>query len=311
MKDKKETIKYLQGIFFIVSAALCWSCGGVFLKSVKTDVMVTASIRCWIGFFAMMLLTHSKPLLYVKEKDEQKGNFYINRRETFYLWMGALSYATTSLLFVFSNRLTTAANAILLEYTNPLWIIIFSPYLLGEKTKKSDYITITGVIFGMLLFFADELIAGLKYMNKTAMLGNFIAVLSGISMAFSTMFLRKQKSASNSIKSYMNSQLLVALAGTPFIFIHGLPDRHSFIFLIFTGVIVGALPGIFYPIGLKKIAALTASLIAMLEPLMSPVWVMIFTGETPSLLCVVGGLIILIFVVFRLVYKYTEKTSEK
>ncbi|MCR5605378.1 MAG: DMT family transporter [Treponema sp.] len=303
MKYSNETVKYIQGIFFIVLAALCWSCGGVFLKSVKTDVMVTASIRCWIGFFAMMLLTRSKPLLYVKEKYEEKENYYINRRETLYLWLGSLSYAATSLLFVFSNRLTTAANAILLEYTNPLWIIVFSPYLLGEKTNKSDYITIIGVIFGMILFFADELIAGFKYMNKTAMLGNFIAVLSGISMAFSTMFLRKQRTASNSIKSYMNSQLLVALVGTPFIFIHGLPDKHSFIFLILTGVIVGALPGIFYPLGLKKIAALTASLIAMLEPLMSPVWVMIFTGETPSLLCITGGFIILIFVVFRLIYK--------
>ena len=97
------------------------------------------------------------------------------------------------ILYVIGNRLTTAANAILLQYSDLIWIILIGPSLLGEHNKKSDYLTVLGVFIGMCFFFADELKSGFENMNIIVIIGDCCSILSGVTMSLTTMLLRKQK----------------------------------------------------------------------------------------------------------------------
>lgn len=281
------------GIFYIVLTALCWSSGGVFLKFVNAGIGTISAVRYITGLIGIILLNRAFPVFSIKNSDGT-----INKTATIYLWLGGICYAVCSFLYVCANRYTTAANAILLQYTNPVWIIIFGPALLKEKTTKIDLITIAGVIAGMTFFFASELINGLKNINRDIILGDFFAILSGFFLAFYTMIMRKQHDG-KSVESSMLSQIIGLAFTFPFLFLCSIPDGKSCLFLVLCGLINGSLALFFYPLGLKRVTALSASLISMLEPLMNPVWVYIFAGERPGFLCIFGGLTILCFVVLR------------
>lgn len=290
-----------MGIFYIILAALCWSSGGVLLKFSNTNIAVTSAYRYLFGLISLIIICRSKPVFVIKDE-----NKIINKKDSLLLWASAFCYAVCSFLYVCANKYTTAANAIFLQYTNPLWIIIFGPKLLGEKNSKIDYISIAGVLVGMIIFFANELTSGLEKINKRIILGDLFAILSGFCLAFYTMFTRMQKN-SKAVNSSILSQILGLIFTLPFLFVNGIPDGKSVFFLFLCGLINGALALFFYPLGLKKISALSASLLSMIEPITNPIWVLIFTGEMPSPLCILGGLIILSFVVFRIVFQ--KKTN--
>lgn len=297
-KGKKpgNSVNSSCGTFLVFLAALFWSCGGLFVRNINCPSLALCSLRGLIGFFTMIVFGHKFPVFFIKNPDNS-----LNKSETVYLWLGGLCYFATSTLYIFANKMTTAANAILLQYTNPIWIILFGPVFLGEKNTKIDYLTVAGVFVGMLMFFADEFAGGLGNLNKTVMIGNLLAVLSGVTMGFTTIFLRKQKSG-KSVESYMISQLLGFVIFLPAVFSNGLPDGRSCVFIVLLGIVVGGLPGIFYATGLRTVSALTASLVAMTEPLMNPIWVFIFMGEIPGKFCIAGGIVIVGFVVFRIMF---------
>lgn len=149
---------------------------------------------------------------------------------------------------------------------------MIGPSLLGEHNKKSDYLTVLGVFVGMCFFFADELKSGFENMNIKVIIGDCCSILSGVTMSLTNM---------------------------PFIIKNGMPDTRSLIFMILAGIINCSLPAIFYSMGLKTVSALSAMLISLLEPLMNPIWVLIFYGEIPSILCIIGGVMIIFFVIIR------------
>lgn len=283
----------ISGSIYIILTALCWSFGGLFLKFVTGNVIAVAGIRSLSGLIALMLITRRLPCFRVKNDDGTTS------KDSKYLWLCAFCSAATMILYVIANRLTTAANAILLQYSDLIWIILIGPFLLGEHNKKSDYLTVLGVFVGMCFFFADELRAGFENMNIKVIIGDCCSILSGVTMSLTTMLLRKQKNGGKGVDSYMLSMLFVSLITLPFIIKNGLPDSRSLIFMILAGVINCSLPAIFYPMGLKTVSALSAMLISLLEPLMNPIWVLIFYGEIPSILCIIGGVMIISFVIIR------------
>lgn len=285
--------KTSKGCLFVIAAALCWSCGGVFLKFIDADIWTISALRYLTGFLGIILLTRSLPVFFIKTPDGK-----VCKKDTAFLWLGAVLFVFCSFLYVVANKMTTAANAIFLQYTNPVWIIIFGPFLLKEKNSVIDYITIAGVFAGMFLFFANELKAGTQNINFVSMTGNIMAIISGFFMAFYTMFMRKQKNGS-SIYSSMLSQLIGAIIFLPFLFTVKNLSGSSILFTTLTGLINGSMAIFFYPIGLKYIPALTASFISIIEPLTNPLWVFIFAGEKPSILSIIGGAIILIFITIR------------
>lgn len=283
-----------NGIIMIALAALCWSCGGIFLKMVNAGIGVISFWRYLAGLIALILLNRSFPVFLIKNENKS-----INKKDTFLLWIGGISFSICAFLYVCANRYTTAANAILLQYSNPIWIIIFGPFLLKEKNRVIDFITIGGVLFGMVLFFASEL-KNINSINKTMMFGNLCAIVSGFFLALYTMIMRLQKSG-NTVESSMLSQVIGVVVCFPFILQTSSTSFKSMVFIILAGFVNGALALFFYSRGMKKTPALTASLICMLEPITNPIWVFLFSGEKPSFICITGGIVILGFVITRII----------
>ena len=307
-------MKKPEGTFALVICALGWSLGGVFLKYVNINSFAIAGLRSLFAFIVIAAMSRTLPAFFVKDQSTGK----IDKPQTIALWLSALSYAGTMITYVFGNKLTYAANVIFLEYTSPVWVILLSSILLGEKNRKIDYITFGGIVIGMLLFFADGLFE--KHNGEfadTAMLGNLFGILSGICYAGTTLFQRKQQMLAaerirqtpqaaetkhdTSRDAFMLAQLITAAFGLPFVFLSdgGMPDSRSLIFLLLLGLLQMGIPNIMYAIGIKKVTALSASLITMIEPLMNPVWVFLFVQEIPSPRCIAGGVIILGFILLR------------
>ena len=203
---------------------------------------------------------------------------------------GGIAYAVTVTLFVIATKLTTAANAILLQYTAPLYVAFLGAWVLQERPQWFDWVTIGAVIGGMALFFLDHLTFG-------GQLGNGCAIVSGISFAFFVLFMRKQKNESP-FETVILGNLFTGLIGLPFMF-GSMPDARSWMGLIFLGVIQLGLTYILYSEAIRHVTALEATLIPGLEPILNPIWVFLILAERPGKWALIGGFIVLISVTFR------------
>lgn len=273
-------MKKLDGVPALILCALLWSTGGILIKLVDWNPFAIAATRSLVAGIFISLAMRRLPFFVVRAKEG-----FVDKKATLNLWLAGICYALTMIFYVLGNKMTTAANTILLEYTSPIYIIMFGPAILGEKNKISDYISVLVVMCGMVLFFSEGLESG-------NMAGNVIAVLSGVAFGFCTIFMRKQ-TADRSINSFVLAHLITFVSCIPFAFIYGAPDGKSCLGLLLMGIFQTGLPSVLYSVGLKKVRALTATFVSMIEPLMNPVWVMLFAGEVPSWQCVAGGSVIL------------------
>ena len=213
--------------------------------------------------------------------------------------MGAVAYAFTVILFVIANKLTTAANTILLQYTGPIYVALFSYWFLKEKITSIDWITILAVILGMTLFFIEKL-------SPDGILGNFIAILAGIAFAWLALCLRKQKDESP-LESLILGNILTAIIGLPFIIDSGIPSQQSMIALFVLGIFQIGIPYILYSKAVKYVSALDAVLIPILEPILNPLWVFLLLGESIGMWPMIGGAIIIVAITTRSIL-YKTKT---
>jgi drug/metabolite transporter (DMT)-like permease len=251
----------------LLLAALCWSLGGVLIKSIDWSPMAIAGGRSAIAIPVMLLCIGRPRFTFSKA---QIG--------------GAIGYALTVILFVFATRMTTAANAIFLQYTAPIYVAIIGRWYLDERAHPVDWLVIFFALLGIALFFFDRLtIAGFR--------GNIIALASGVAFASVALFLRKEK-AGSPVASIVLGNLLVALAGLPFIFQKSL-GTEGWWRLILLGAVQLGLPYVFYGIAIKHVTALEATLIPLLEPVLNPLWVMLALGERPGAWAMVGGALVL------------------
>lgn len=258
----------------LVATAALWSLGGVLIKWVNWHPVAIAGTRSLIG--AALIGIAFRHELRFTWSFEQIG--------------GALAYAGTVVLFVIANKLTTAANAILLQYTAPIYVVLFSPWFLGERVSRRDWLILFTMMGGMVLFFLDEL-------TLDGYLGNGIALSSGLCFAWLTLFLRRQKDGS-ALPSLLLGNLLAGVIGLPFMF-QSLPDLSSWIGLLLLGVVQLGLPYILYALALRHVLAVEGILIPMIEPVLNPLWVFLMMGEQPSPWAIVGGAIILGAAIFR------------
>lgn len=290
-------MKKFDGIPALILCAFFWSSGGILVKLVNWNPFAIAGIRSLIAGIIISLSIKHFPIFVIKNEDNS-----INHSDTFYLWIAGLCYSLTMILYVIANKLTTAANTILLQYTNPLYIILFGPILLSEKNKKSDYLAAIGVMIGMIIFFSDNLEGG-------NFLGNILAAFSGITFGFTTIFMRKQKSFS-SANSFVIAHIITFIISIPFIFLDKRPNLQSVAGLFLLGIFQMGIPSITYSLGIRKVRALTASFITMIEPLLNPIWVIIFAKEFPTIKCIIGGLIILGTISIRSIFQ-TKQAIQK
>jgi drug/metabolite transporter (DMT)-like permease len=259
---------------FLLFAALCWSLGGVLIKSIDWPPMAIAGGRSAIAI-PMILLCIGRP------------RFTFSRAQV----GGALGYAGTVVLFVFATRMTTAANAIFLQYTAPGYVALIGGGYLGERASRIDWLVIAVALAGIALFFLDRLtIAGLW--------GHILAVGSGLAFALVALFLRKEK-AGSPIASIVLGNVIVAVAGAPFMFQAPSLGEDGLWRLLLLGTVQLGLPYVFYATAIKQVSALEATLIPLLEPVLNPLWVMLALGERPGPWAIVGGLLVLSAVLGR------------
>ena len=219
--------------------------------------------------------------------------------------MCSIIYATLLFLFVWATKHTTAANAIFLQYTAPVYILILAPFVIGEKFHLRDLATVIFCIAGMSLFFVGDLTIG-DYQGNIAALG------SGIFLGLYIMLLKHPRAVGmNSVITVIYGNFLLALLT--------LPSGIASVSTITLGDLVAvAFLGIFqigisYILFIKGVTAgtrpLDASIIGFIEPLLNPVWVFIFVGERPSNWAVLGGLIIIATVIAHTFIQYRNRTE--
>uniref|UniRef100_UPI0040490759 DMT family transporter n=1 Tax=Cephaloticoccus sp. TaxID=1985742 RepID=UPI0040490759 len=258
----------------LVLAALCWSLGGLLIKAIDWPPLAIAGGR---GLIAALFLVLTNRRL----------RFTFSRVQVF----AAFAYAGCTVFFVLATKFTTAANAILLQYTAPVWIALLAAWFLGEPTTRRDWTIIAIVFLGMTLFFAD----GLEF---SGMLGNIFGIISGICFAAMTISLRRQK-AGSPVESIILGNLIAFVIGAPFMIGVPLPSPVGMGALAALGLIQLGCSYWLYARAIRHVTALEAVIIPVFEPILNPVWVFLARGEQPTKWALLGGTIVIAAVIWR------------
>lgn len=267
-----------QAVLSLALAAILWSLGGVLIKWTNWHPMAIAGGRSLISAGVIWLAFRQQQLTFSSTQ-----------------WAGAAAYCSMVSTFVIATKLTTAANAILLQYTAPVYVALLGGWLLGERTTRRDWLTICVVFGGMLFFFLDKVSAG-------GMLGNLFGIASGVSFGLFVIFMRMQKDSSP-FGSVLLGNILAFLISIPF-FNEGDFTAANLAAVGFLGIFQLGLAYVLYTKAICHVRALEATLITTLEPILNPVWVFIFLGEVPGLYALLGGMIVVAAVTMR--YKAEE-----
>ncbi|MBT4784013.1 MAG: EamA family transporter [Candidatus Marinimicrobia bacterium] len=252
----------------LIIAALLWSLGGLFIKLVDLSPIIIAGIRS-LGAAVVFIFYIKKPKWYW-------GKYFIG---------GILFYSSMVILYVVSIRLTTAANAIFLQFTAPLWVVIFGYFILKETVSKFDILAMLFIFLGMGLFFIDDL-------TFYGFWGNIMALVSGICFALVTVLIRKEKDYAFEIVLFGN--LITALICFPFILEgFGGSSKLDLLIIFALGVFQLGIPYLLYTKALKYVKAIDAILTGMIEPVLNPIWVFLFIGEVIGEWAFIGGLMVL------------------
>lgn len=258
----------------MAATALIWSSGGLAIKLVEWNPMAITGLRSCLAALTLAFLFRGKL------------SFRVSAIQIF----AALGYAGLLISNVVATKLTTSANAILLAYTAPVYVALLAPWLLRERTRRSDWIFIAATVGGMVMFFLDRL-------SPTGLWGNIIAIGTGLSYAVFTLCMRAQKDASP-VESVILGHLITFACGLPFMF-EALPTTEGWIGIIYLGIFQQGVSLALYTWAIKRLGALEAILIMMLEPIFNPIWVALGYGELPGTWAVIGGIIVIGAVTLR------------
>jgi len=277
LKAKSGTLYHNTGLAAIALAAILWSTGGLFIKWIN---LLPISILTFRAFYAalLFLIVFRKKVLVLTPK----------------IFLVSCFYAVLVGTFVFATKLTTAANAIFLQYTAPLYLIILEPWLFKYKLSIQNLLTAICCMIGMGLFFLDEFSMG-------GLLGNLLALFSGIMLA-AMMLAQRNNPPQHHEASIFWGNVWVVVLGFYLTSHSPLPAGNEWFMLAFLGFIQIGLGYILFTFGLKRVSALESSLVAMLEPILNPVWVMIGFGEMPGLFALIGAGIVISALIFRIIY---------
>lgn len=269
----------LKGFSAILITAVLWSTSGLVIKLVDWNPVAITGSRSLIAAVLLIAVTRRfKP------------------PKTVAGWISVCSYALTMLTFVVSNKLTTSANAIFLQYLAPGFVAVLGIFILNEKLRLSDWLILSGVVGGMVLFFVDR-------MEPGEIAGNVLAVVSGPFLALFILFMRLDSIRGDGIRRPIDvmifGHLLATLISLPFVVGSSVPDTPSIVGVLFMGCIQIGLSSLFFAYGVVRVTAFGTSIITLIEPVMNPVWVYLVIGELPSRLAVAGGLVIVVLVTLR------------
>ncbi len=267
-----------KAIMIVCFVALLWSMAGLNIKMIVWDSFAIAGARCLVAGILLHLYLMKKELKIKIDK---------------YVIGGAISFIAFNYCFILSTKLTTSATAIMMQYTAPIYVAILSYVLFKEKITKVDIICMSAVFGGMVLFFVGQ-------PTGSNLMGNLIAICNGITFAAMVIFLRLQKNGTPEMSIYLGN-LGAGIIGLPFIISKGLPDAQSILFVIIAGIL-SVVTYTLYAKASSYLTSIETVLIPVIDPILNPVWVFIFLGENPGINAVIGSIIVLAAVTFKVLY---------
>jgi len=268
--------KQLPPLLFVFAAALLWSTGGLLIKWVKLSGLELSFGRSLLAAITVAIFT-------------RREGFGLNLVTA----LASLLYAALLLLFVLATKETTAANAIFLQYTAPVYLLIFEPLFYKEKFRSRDLIVVIACVLGMSLFFVGKL-------RPQDVTGNLLALGSGFCFACYFLLLRHTKArAVNRASSVIYGNLLLVIIAAPAA-LKVLPHISKFdaAGIIYLGVVqIGVAYTLFTLAMARGVRSLDAGIVGYVEPVLNPIWVFLAIGERPSSWAILGGAIIVAAVI--------------
>jgi drug/metabolite transporter (DMT)-like permease len=276
-----------KAVVYLVFAAVLWSTSGVLVKALDWQPVAILTGR---SLFTSLLF-----LVYLRRLPTRLNRWKV---------LAALGSILTQFLFVTSTKLTTAANAIFLQYTAPVYVVLLAFWFLREKPARTDWVAMFIIFAGMVLFFGDKLSASGFY-------GNLLALLGGVTSAVMIVSFRAQKDAEPG-ESVLLASLAMGVLGFPSLLKESWTVTNSLI-IAYLGLFQIGLAFVLFTIGIKHVPSLEANLIGTLEPVLNPLWVFLFLGERMGTYALFGGLVVLAGVALSAVgsARARKETGEK
>lgn len=267
---KNETAK---GYAAAMMTAVLWSLGGLLIKLVPWAALSINAARCFVALLVKAMLRKS-----------------VRIRFTPPVVLAALCFFSTTLLFVYANKLTTAANAIVLQYSSTLFIIALTWIFLKRRPGVIDVVSSLLIIAGIALCCFDSL-------STRGMLGNILAVCAGFTFG-SMLFINAQGGGKNADDANFLGFLIGAVVGLPSL----LHETDFSLPVLGCIVVLGAfqlgLAYVFLEYAIQRISALTTNILCSVEPILNPVWVAVFYGEKIGPAAIAGGLLVIASVTY-------------
>lgn len=281
---KKENIAIIE----MLLCATLWSIAGIFMKKLPWNGFALASLRSIIAALTIgTYMALKKVEIVVSSKTILSG----------------ILAGCVYLCFTIANKLTTAANAIVLQFTSPVFIIVFSSLLFKTKINKRDLFTVLITMIGITLCFLDDVKGGY-------ILGNIVSILAGVFMA--GMFISIGHLENNlRFSAALFGQLFTAIIGFPFVLIsHPIINITTISYIMILGIFQLGISYILYVHASEYCHPLACCLLGVLEPLLNPIWVMLFDGEVPGTYALIGGLVVVITITIWCACDKKEESSE-
>lgn len=288
---------------WVLLAALLWSTGGLGVKSVDMTPLALAGFR---SAFAIPVLALAA-LFEARRHGEGAARFLGPMLRRPLVWAAAASYAVMVVSFVVAAKLTTAANAILLQYTGPIYVALLSWPLLRERLRAIDVVATAGVVAGMVLFFFDRV-------SPEGRVGDLVAIVSSLGFAGVPLLMRLEQrrqpatwraEAASPMVAMILGNVIACVACAPFMVDSATKPLGpaGWGVLVFLGTVqIGAAYWL-YGAAVGKMPALRSTLLATIEPILNPLWVALVRGEKPSRWAAIGGAVILASVTLQSVVK--------
>lgn len=257
-------------LMFLV-CTLMWSISGVLIKTIPWNAIVIAGMR---SFFAGIVMA-----VYIKASGMR---YYLDRTAI----ISGIFISLLFMSFVLANKLTTAANAIVIQSSAPMFVLLYNIFFGGKRAGKIDVFAVILAMFGISIFFFDQLSAGM-------MLGNFVALFSGVLMAAVYITTCGASSESN-MNGILLAHGITAMIGIPAAFLFETPlGGGSVGGILLLGIVQLGIPYVLYGLAVQHCPPLACSLLGITEAIFNPIWVFIASGESPSVLSLCGGVLVL------------------
>ena len=266
-----------KGALMLLLTAAMWSTAGVIMKGMSWTGPQIGGIRSLIAALTIL--------------------FFIKRpsfRFTKWRVLAIIAYAATVCSFAIANKLTSAANAILLQYTAPIYSALLGAWLLRERVRRRDVVSIFCILGGMVLFVLDGLQTG-NY------LGDAVALLSGAAFGSVSVFTKLEKD-NDPAQCMFWGNLLSFFAMLPFMGKVTFAP-HNVIAILVLGIFQLGIPYVIYTRAVRYVSAVEVTIVTVSEAILNTLWVLLFLGIVPSIYSMVGGAILILTIVLREVYE--------